>query len=497
MHRSYRAPFLAHQHRSSASSVRLAPAMVGLAGALASCVAGSTEGGDAVVEIEESAAAASSVIEADTMSLSGSVVRVYSDSSATASKAVRFYTNGSAKTTVSGALQQVAIRARANLCDGSPVAAVYVDGNLVLNATVSGTTYTTYSAALNLSAGAHSLEVRYSNDASTSLCDRDLVLDNVTVTLGEPPTSNPFAGEKFYVDPRSPAATTVATWSAEGRQEDAQQLRKIADAAKPVRYFAEWTETGNSNGVEFQVKNFVSTVKAAGALPVMGAYAILHRDCSSFSEGGFTEASQYRDWIDGFARGIGDDKAIVFLEPDAIAYMSCLSEEQKIERLDLLKYAVYSLKSRPNAHVYIDAGHSAWHTPDVVISRLKEAGIERADGFSTNNANFQLTANEIAWGEKVSAGVGGKHFVVDTARNGLGPYTGGTHDGDCPAWANPPGRALGSRPTADTGHPLVDAFYWLKSPGASDADCGGFPAAGKWSAEYALGLCERSVLTVP
>jgi endoglucanase len=323
-----------------------------------------------------------------------------------------------------------------------------------------------------------------------------------TTTTTAPPTTtttaapqagtNPFAGEKLYVDPASAARNTVNQWKAQGRTADAQQLEKIAGAPKPVRYFAEWTEQGNPNGVAFQVNHYVDQVRATGALPVIGAYAILHRDCSQFSAGGFTTAAQYRSWIDGYAEGIGNDKVVVILEPDSIAGLDCLDSAQQAERLQLLAYAVETLKGRPNAHVYIDAGHSSWRTAAVTIDRLNRAGIARADGFATNNANFNTTASEIAWGTQVSAGVGGKHFVIDTSRNGLGRYTGGTHDGDCPNWANPPGRALGAQPTANTGHQLVDAFFWLKTPGASDGDCGPFPAAGGWSPDYALGLCQRA-----
>lgn len=303
---------------------------------------------------------------------------------------------------------------------------------------------------------------------------------------------NPFLNEKFYVDPNSKAKQTEAQWRSEGRTADADELKTISEAPADPRYFAEWTEVGDSGGVEFQVRHWVGVYKAAGALPTIGAYAIPNRDCGSYSGGGFATAQEYKNWIDGFARGIGDDKVVVILEPDALPGMSCLSDAMKQDRLSLLKYAVYSLKSRPNAHVYIDAGHSAWQTPQTMIDRLKQAGIERADGFATNNANFRFSSNEISWGKQVSAGVSGKHFVVDTSRNGLGPYEGGTHSGDCAPQFNPPGRALGTRPTANTGEPLVDAFFWLKQPGESDGACGPYPRAGAWVPEYALGLAQRA-----
>jgi endoglucanase len=72
---------------------------------------------------------------------------------------------------------------------------------------------------------------------------------------------------------------------------------------------------------------------------------------------------------------------------------------------------------------------------------------------------------------------------VDTGRNGLGPHG---------EWCNPPGRALGERPTTATGHALADAFLWVKSPGESDGPCNGSARSGEWMPEYALGLAQRA-----
>ncbi|GAA1833195.1 hypothetical protein GCM10009750_16900 [Agromyces salentinus] len=94
------------------------------------------------------------------------------------------------------------------------------------------------------------------------------------------------------------------------------------------------------------------------------------------------------------------------------------------------------------------------------------------------------------------------HFVIDTSRNGLGPWqypadTYPTHED----WCNPPDRGLGARPTTETGVPLVDAFLWIKVPGESDGKCyrgtsgpldpaRGIedPAAGQWFVEQAREL---------
>src|SRR4029450_13638083 len=59
--------------------------------------------------------------------------------------------------------------------------------------------------------------------------------------------------------------------------------------------------------------------------------------------------------------------------------------------------------------------------------------------------------------------------VVDTSRNGRGPWTPPADHpaGDPQDWCNPPDRGLGLRPTLNTGDPLVDALLWVKTPGES------------------------------
>jgi endoglucanase len=222
---------------------------------------------------------------------------------------------------------------------------------------------------------------------------------------------------------------------------------------------------------------------------VLTVYAIPYRDCGSYSAGGLP-ASQYRTFIDQVAAGIGSRKAVVVLEPDALGQIYCLSQSLEQERYDLLNYAVTKFKSNPNTYVYMDI--SMWLTVDTAVSRLGAAGIAQADGFALNVSHYYYTSDVIAKGKQISAGVGNKHFIIDTGRNGNGLYTRGTHSGACPDWANPPGRALGPRAGSPTADPLVDAYVWVKTPGESDANCGGYPRAGAWMPEYALGLAQRA-----
>ena len=110
--------------------------------------------------------------------------------------------------------------------------------------------------------------------------------------------------------------------------------------------------------------------------------------------------------------------------------------------------------------------------------------------------------------ELTAAGVTPKaHFVVDTSRNGQGPWvpaTGTTYP-DPQVWCNPPGRGLGERPQGHPAkaYPQLDAYLWIKTPGQSDGQCnrgvtgsttdpewGGRtdPAAGAWFGRQALQL---------
>jgi endoglucanase len=237
--------------------------------------------------------------------------------------------------------------------------------------------------------------------------------------------------------------------------------------------------------VRSAVASRVSTISAAGALPVLVAYNIPQRDCGSLSGGGANSPDGYRSWIRSLAAGIGSRRAVVILEPDALAGLDCLSAADRQTRYALLRDAVSVLSSYPGVYVYLDAGNSRWHSAAETASRLSLAGVDVAQGFSLNVSNYLTTSEEAGYGDQVSALAGGTHFVVDTSRNGLGP----SPDGQ---WCNAPGRALGTRPIAATGHAVTDAYLWIKRPGESDGTCNGGPVAGAWWADYALGLAQRA-----
>ncbi len=293
---------------------------------------------------------------------------------------------------------------------------------------------------------------------------------------------DPLRGMHLYVDPASPAARQAAAWLASGSAVDAVAVRRIA--SQPTAY---WLTGGNGSHAQ-GVSALIHSAAARGAVVELVLYDIPKRDCHGYSSGGASNGAAYIAWVRSIAAGIARHPAVVVVEPDAIdqAAEGCYSAADALARYALLDRAVRILKADPAARVYLDAGNAGWLRPGRVLNPLRRAGIGHADGFALNVSNFQTTAASIAYGRRVSSVLGGRHFVIDTSRNGNGPPKAPP---GIDRWCNPPGRALGTPPTTVTGNPLVDAFLWIKYPGASDGSCRpGEPPAGAWWPAYALAL---------
>lgn len=298
----------------------------------------------------------------------------------------------------------------------------------------------------------------------------------------------PKSADPFWVNPDGNAARQVAAYEKAGRTAEADRIRRIAE--QPT---GEWIGPENPAA---EAQGFTEAAERADRTAILVLYNVPHRDCGQFSQGGAADGDAYRTWIDGVARGIGDRHATVILEPDAVLHMvdGCTPGQFHEERYDLLKGAITTLKALKNTSVYLDAGNAGWQHPDQIFQPLQRAGVDRADGFAVNVSNFYSTGDSIAYGKQLSAKTGGKHFVIDTSRNGNGPYTQGDPR---QRWCNPPGRALGEAPTTRTADPLVDAYLWVKRPGESDGTCKGGPKAGDWWADYALALAGGGTWSPP
>ncbi len=362
-------------------------------------------------------------------------------------------------------------------------------------------------------------------------------------------------GTRFYVPPIDPAARRqVDELRARGGSgsRDAALLEAVVSTPTAV-----WLTGGSEGEVRARVTDALRRAAAEHAVPVFVTYDVPGRDCSSYSAGGAATGDDYRAWIGALADALGTTEAIMLVEPDGLALLPAdCGQPDPFDRVALIADAGRTLARDPNAHVYLDAGHSRWHATGDIAARLVRAGVDKVDGFFENTSNFQPTAESVVWGRWVSMciwyGTRGpadargqfgrcasqyspasvddpgtwarseawyvsnmgsvapsqlSHMVIDTSRNGQGRWVppAGTSTADAQEWCNPPGRGVGPRPTAATGDALVDAFLWIKVPGESDGACtrgssgtadpirGGVdPPAGAWFPDFALELARNA-----
>lgn len=288
----------------------------------------------------------------------------------------------------------------------------------------------------------------------------------------------------YWVNPHSSAARQLAAYREQGRHQEARLIARIA--TQPT---AEWLGT---EADEARVRSLTRAATAADRESLLVLYNIPHRDCGQYSRGGARDGAAYRTWLAGVLRGIGQRAATVVVEPDALPHLvdGCTPPERQGQRYQLLREATRRLAALPHVRVYLDAGNPRWITdPRRMAEPLRRAGVSHADGFALNTSNYQTTEENIRYGRKVSAAVGGAPFVIDTSRNGRGPAPG---EGDDQTWCNPAGRGLGEPPTTHTRQALVDAYLWVKRPGESDGPCKGGPPAGEWWPAYALRLARNA-----
>ncbi len=308
-----------------------------------------------------------------------------------------------------------------------------------------------------------------------------LVLASVTLALSAGGCGSQAAG-RLYTYPGNPLFAAAALWKAHGYRSAAAELKAIAGIPSAI-----WA-AGQPGDIR-EVRRVTRAAASAHAIPVIVVYDLPDRDaCGRFSTAAGPSASGYENWIDQLAVAVGSGDDILVVEPDALPDIveGCLSPAQSAERYQLLRYAMRRLGALPQARVYLDAGNPGmFGDPARLVIPLRRAGLGYGRGFSANVSNFQWTARVVSWSQHLEDALGGTFgAVIDTSRNGRGPYTGP----DAPQWCNPPDRALGPFPALAPGPAGIDAYLWIKDPGASDGPCNGGPAAGQFWPQYAITL---------
>jgi endoglucanase len=282
------------------------------------------------------------------------------------------------------------------------------------------------------------------------------------------------AGGTLYRDPD----TQVADWVASHPDDPRTPTIRDRIASQPQ---ARWFTQADPATIAGEVRSYVGPAAEAGRVPVLVAYAIPGRDCGGASDGGAASLATWQTWIAGLAGALDGARAIVVLEPDALALEDCLDAAQVNARHSALATAVTTIRrADPLADVYLDAGHSNWHPPAEQARRLRAAGVLEASGFATNVSNYNSTSDEIAYGQAMLSSLGDPELrqVIDVSRNGNGPAPDA-------AWCDPPGRALGRTPTLSTGVASVAAYLWIKLPGEADGCAAG---AGQFVPDLAYAL---------
>jgi endoglucanase len=270
--------------------------------------------------------------------------------------------------------------------------------------------------------------------------------------------------------------TEAARVAASAPEDSPEQAAAAYLAAQPTAFWLV-PERDPIGEVGPRVTSLAQEASDQGATSTIVVYGLPGRDCGNFSAGGLSEPD-YATWtaeIGAAVRASGIDTIIV-LEPDSIA----LAQEcgNLAERAPQLQGAVTNLTA-DNADIYIDGGHSTWHSPEVMAGFIREMGvIDQVRGFVTNVSNYNTDADEVAYARQLSGLLGGAQAVIDSGRNGVGS-TG--------EWCNPPDRRVGSAP--GTVHDdVVDTNLWIKVPGESDGTCNGGPPAGAWWPQSAIVL---------
>jgi endoglucanase len=278
-------------------------------------------------------------------------------------------------------------------------------------------------------------------------------------------------GTRFFVPPPDSGAIQQALQLLKrGDLRDAALIARMEATPRAV-----WFDGGTPAQAQSQVQQTMRQAAFERAVPVLVVYDIPGRDCAQYSAGGALDEASYEAWVSAFANGIGQGRAVVILEPDALGNMpsgcglpASVYPFTDAERIAELSYAVSALEQDPNVSVYLDGTHSAWQSVGTITQRLLEAGVQQAQGFFLNVSNYQPNA-ELAdygtwisdciamvtdpsnafynnpsacasqyypatqsdfstWGlttawyaQNMGNAVATTHFVVDTSRNGNGP----------------------------------------------------------------------------
>ena len=272
-------------------------------------------------------------------------------------------------------------------------------------------------------------------------------------------SGNPLEGMDFYVDRDFPG---YAAWRRAGGKKKAL-LAKIALEPKNIWYGGFTRPASQFRG---KVRRPIEDAESRGELPLLTVLRAESTQCSpTYQGGGPKEDRLTRQWYAKFANAIGDSRVVVAFEPDSLGTIECHARSRRDDRIKLLRYGVTQLANLPNTTVYIEAGASDWFPPSKAANLLRAVGVGKVRGFMLNATHYDWIANNVRHGLKISRKLGGKHFIINTAKAGRGPVHYKRGNQRINVWCEPGLRGIGVAPTTDTMHEKVDGYLWVNRPG--------------------------------
>ena len=310
-----------------------------------------------------------------------------------------------------------------------------------------------------------------------------------------PTSGNPLQNVNWYIFGNQLAPGKAAARYANSNPAWARAFQVLADTPGSGSYrFWMWNQPTTSIATTVE-KWFADAEQAQPNTTVqLTMYNLVHGNVAPSAI-----QSQYEAWITQFAQGLGNNRAVIYLEEDALITMQRVAPSQRAVREAEIAFAVNALEQDPHVVVYIDAGASdTLITPRHYARMLKASGVAQAQGFSVNSTHHEWVTSEIHFGQRISRYLGGAHFVVQSGSAGRGPHlnphpkTQGVED-----LCNPPGTGLGPL-SWNTGYKDVDGLLWYANVGfTANIPChDGEPGLVTFWPKYAYGIVKRRVTQV-
>jgi endoglucanase len=335
------------------------------------------------------------------------------------------------------------------------------------------------------------------NQTITLLQNDPLQARDPTNPLGyAPPTDgDPLQNVDWYVFGKQIAAGQAAAHYQHSNPAWSKAFDVLADTPGSGSWrFWMWSQPTHSIAATVE-KWFADNEQAQpNTTPQLTMYNLVHGNVAPSAIEG-----RYEKWITQFAKGLGNFRAVIYLEEDALITMPRVSPSQRSVREAEIAYAVKALEQDPHVVVYIDAGASdTLITPQHYADMLRASDVAQAQGFSVNSTHHEWVTSEMHFGQQISSYLGGAHFVVQSGSAGRGPHlnpdpkTEGIED-----LCNPPDTGLGPL-TLDTGYQGVDGLLWYANVGfTANVPChDGEPGLATFWPSYAYGIVSRRVTQI-